>query len=530
MKAASTQPLVMESSPETTVTDNFNPLVPSNPVYGMGATGLIYEPLVEFDLAAPPKDYMWLASKFAWSNGGKSITFTIRSGVKWSDGTPFSVADVAFTFNLIKKYPAINIDGLKISSVSTSGNTVTVSFPSAQYANLQYIAGAAMLPEHIWSTVGDPATFVDAQPIGTGPYVLTTFTPEGITLKANPDYWQKSMEPAVQTVYFPVYSSNTSATTALFSGQIDWTGNYIPGLQKDFVDKSPAFHHFWEAAGSTNSYWMNLSEWPTNQLPVRQAISAALNRTVLAGEGEDGLENPVLNATGLTLPTFAAWSGPVKSLVNSATAQPAKAKSILEAAGYKLKGGYFYGPNGKEVTMDIVDPAAYTDYAACGALAAQELKAAGINATFEGLSVNAWSEDVAAGTFQMTEHWGNGGLTPYNLYDYWLDSTLVNGKTANGDYERVSDSALDKDLATAAGEPTVAAQTAALLPAMKYVAENLPVIPVTTASEWFEYDSDHFTGWPTQADPYETGQPSGTNNGPGTGSDLVVVLHLKPRA
>jgi len=116
------------------------------------------------------------------------------------------------------------------------------------------------------------------------------------------------------------------------------------------------------------------------------------------------------------------------------------------------------------------------------------------------------------------------------MYDYWLDSGLWNAKSANGDYEHVNDPAIDKDLAAAAAAPTVAAQTAALLPAMQYVAQNLPVIPVTTASEWFEYDSDNYVGWPTQADPYETGQPSGTNNGPGSGTDLVVILHLKPRA
>ncbi len=258
MRAASSQELVMESSPETTITDDFNPFVPTGQPYGMGATGLIYEPLIEFDVAAPPKDYPWLATGFAWSNGGKSLTFTIRSGVKWSDGTPFSAADVAFTFNLVKKYPAINLDGLKILGVRQSGNKVTVNFPTAQYANLEDIAGMGMLPMHIWQSGGNPATFVDAQPIGTGPFVLTTFTTEGITLKANPDYWQRGL-PKVQTVYFPVYSSNTSATTALFSGQIDWTGNYIPGLQKNFVDTSPSFHHYWEAPGSSNAYWMNLS-------------------------------------------------------------------------------------------------------------------------------------------------------------------------------------------------------------------------------------------------------------------------------
>jgi peptide/nickel transport system substrate-binding protein len=86
------------------------------------------------------------------------------------------------------------------------------------------------------------------------------------------------------------------------------------------------------------------------------------------------------------------------------------------------------------------------------------------------------------------------------------------------------------DLAKLASANTVADQTAALVPLEKYVAANLPVIPVETASEWFEYNSQHFIGWPTQQNPYETGQPSGTNNGPGSGTDEVVILHLRPRS
>ena len=525
-RAQATPELVMESSPETTITENFNPFATTTPVYGMGPDGLIYEPLIEFDLAAPPKYYPWLATGYKWGDHGKSITFTIRSGVKWSDGTPFSAADVAFTFNMIKSNPDINLSGLKIASVTQSGNTVTLTFPTAQYSNLQNIAGTAIVPQHIWASQSNPATYVDADPVGTGPYVVSNFTSQGITLTARSDYWQAV---PVKTVYFPVYTSNTSATTALFTGQIDWTGNFIPGLQKDFVDTNKAFHHFWEAAGSTNAYWMNLNTWPTNQQPVRQAISDALNRTVIAAEGEDGLEDPVLNATGLTLPTYAAWSGPVKKLALSPVGQPGEAKKVLEAAGFTLKHGYFYLGN-KEVSIDITDPSGYTDYAASGALAAQELREAGINAVFVGQSVNAWNEDVSAGTFQMTEHWGSGGLTPYNMYDNWLDYTLVQGKSASGDFERLDDVALQAALKASAAAPTVALQTRALLPLMEYVADQLPIIPIDTASEWFEYDSDHFTGWPTQSDPYETGQPSGSNNGPGSGTDLVVALHLQPRA
>jgi len=526
--AASAPTLVMESSPETAITQAFNPFVATQAAYGMGATGLIYEPLIEFNLAAPPENYKWLATGYAWSNGGKSITFTIRSGVKWSNGTAFTPADVAFTYNLVKKFAAINLGGLDFTSVTTSGNKVTLTFPTPQYTNLEQIAGVAIVPESIWSKVSNPATFVDQNPVGTGPYVLDSFTPQGFTLKKNADYWQAS-KVNVPKVYFPVYTSNTGALSALFSGAIDWTGNFIPGLQTDFVDKAPAYHHFWEAPGGTNSLMPNLNKWPTNQLPVRQAISLAINRTVIASEGEAGLEDPVLNKTGLTLPTFAAWSGPVASLTNSPGADPAGAKAILKKAGYTLNSSGFFEKGGQVVSITLTDPAAYTDYAEDDAIIAGDLKAAGIDATFDGQAVTTWDTDIADGDFELTLHWSNGGLTPYNMYDGWLDSALATGSVATGDFEHLKDPAIDAELAKLGGAATTAEQTADLAPIAEYVAANLPIIPTTTASEWFEYNSQHYVGWPTQSDPYETGQPSGTNNGPGSGTDEVVILHLTPR-
>jgi peptide/nickel transport system substrate-binding protein len=525
-KAANT--LVMESSPETAITDDFNPFVSTAAPQGMGATGLIYEPLLQFNLAAPPKYTPWLATAYSWSNGGKSVTFTIRQGVKWNNGTAMTPADVVFTYNLVKKFPAINLAGLPISTVSASGNNVTVNFSSPQYLNLQEIAGVPILPQSVWGSQANPTTFTDPKPVGTGPYVLKTFTPQGFTLTKNSSYWQASMV-KVQNVFFPVYTSNNGALSALYSGQIDWTGNFIPGLQKQFVSTSPQYHHFWEAPGSTNALMPNLSKWPTNQLPVRQAISLAVNRNLLASEGEAGLENPVTNTSGITLPTFAAWAGPAASDTVPATGDAAAAAQVLSKAGYKKDSSGFYALNGKEVSVQLISPSAYTDYAEVGSLVAGELKAAGINASFQGISVNAWNADMADGNFSLAEHWSNNGLTPYNLYDNWLNSSLYNGKSNTGDYEGLKNPAMDAALSKLAGASSVAEQTADLAPIESYVAANLPVIPVTTASEWFEYNSQRFVGWPTQQNPYETGQPSGTNTGAGAGTDEVVILHLSPR-
>src|SRR5579871_4404857 len=103
--AAASTPLIMESSQETTLTDNFNPFVSTGAAATLGATSMIYETPLQFNLVRPlQKPYDFLASSFQWGAGGESITFTIRSGVEWSNGTPLTPADVAGTYNMLAKY------------------------------------------------------------------------------------------------------------------------------------------------------------------------------------------------------------------------------------------------------------------------------------------------------------------------------------------------------------------------------------------------------------------------------------------
>ena len=96
----------------------------------MLSVGFMYEPLVYVNPLQQGKTTPMLASSFKWSNGNKTLTFTIRSGVKWSDGTPMTANDVAYTFNLTKKNPALDLTGAwsVLSSVTASGNTVTMNF------------------------------------------------------------------------------------------------------------------------------------------------------------------------------------------------------------------------------------------------------------------------------------------------------------------------------------------------------------------------------------------------------------------
>jgi peptide/nickel transport system substrate-binding protein len=531
-RAAAASVLTMESSQETTLTDNFNPFVSTSAANLIGATSLIYEPLLQVDAAKPlTKPYSFLATGYKWAAGGKSITFTIRQSVKWSDGSALTAADVAFTYNMLVKFPDTNTNGLPVTGATASGNKVTITFSSSQYTNLQYVAGSVyIVPQAVWgSLTGDPATFTDTNPIGSGPYQLNSFSATaGVILKANPNYWGGPWNvgggaPAVSQINFPLLADTPTVLSALNGNTLDWAGNFITGLKAGFVDTSPSTHHVWFAPVQTNSLEPNLRTWPMNQLAVRKAVSLAIDRTAISSQGEAGLEPVATNASGIVLPNFASLVAPgVKAATLSPHANAKAAAAVLKAAGYTLQGG-FYALKGKAVMITITDPANYSDYALSDQLMANELKAAHINATFQGLSDNAWYADLASGKFgSATSHWSNTNIVPYGQYEGWLDSAL-NTSNASGDFEGLKNAAVDKNLAALAGQTTAKGQLKYLAPIEQFVANQLPVIPTVYGAAFDEYNTSHLSGWPTPTNAYESGSPN-------TPTNEVVVLHLKPVA
>jgi peptide/nickel transport system substrate-binding protein len=522
---SSSNTLVMESSPSGPVSRDFNPFSSTSADNILGATNMIYDPLMQFDLLkSPATTYPWLATSYAWSNSGKTITFTLRSGVKFTNGEAFNASEAAWEFNLIKANTAINTDGLPYAGASAPNpTTLVINFSSPVYTLLYYIASTPMIPENIWSKAGNPATYADTNPVGTGPYELSSFTPQAVILSANPNYWQG--KPHVAKLEFPAYDSNTSANLALEQDQLDWAGNFVQNIKTAWVGKDPASDHYWDYGLQTETLIPNLTAFPLNSLAVREAISYGVNRTVISNVGEDYQQPPVQGAgslTGITLPLD-------QSYVTSATSgyvasyDPTKAKQILEAAGWKMGSNGYFQLNGKTLAFSITDPSAYTDFITDDQIIASELKSVGMDVTVTGTSVQAWTTDLQTGHFQAIAHWGNGGPTPYYLYDNWLDTTLTApvGKTATGDYERFYSTQAEADLKSFAGTDNTTTQLADVVSMEKIVATQLPVIPLFYGVAWFEYNTSKFKGWPSPSDPYAPGEPAGPFN-------EITVLHLSP--
>ncbi|MGI8417854.1 MAG: ABC transporter substrate-binding protein, partial [Nakamurella sp.] len=187
----------------------FNPF---SPAYYQESMGFVYEPLVYVNLLKNQQETPMLASSYKWSADHTSIVFAIRQSVKWSDGQPLTAKDVAFTFNLMKKVPGIDLyslwTGAGLKSVVAAGNNVTMTFANPATAYFFNFANqVGIVPEHIWSTAAvdaHPDTYQDTNPVGTGPFMVNPCSANNIQYTANPQYWQPG-KPYIQKVQYPAY-------------------------------------------------------------------------------------------------------------------------------------------------------------------------------------------------------------------------------------------------------------------------------------------------------------------------------------
>jgi peptide/nickel transport system substrate-binding protein len=508
--------------PVGSVSDNFNPFSPNSALSLLDAP-FIYEPLLQWDLLKSNTYYPWLATSYAWSDGGKTLTIKLRQGVRWSDGSPFTSADVAYTFNLIKKNPGLNLNGISFDSVSApSPDTVVFHFAAASYANLYYLTSQDIVPEHVWSKIKNPATYTDPKPIGTGPYVLKSFSPQLVTLTRNSKFWMPG-EPKIDEVRLPAVESNTSGGLLAAQGQIQWGGFFIPDMKTSFLDKNPHFNHAWfPPQSSVVVMILNLAKYPFNQVPVRQAISDALNRNLIVSLGEQGEAPPDNSPTGLVLPTQQHYLAPQYANLRYSVNDQA-ASSILDKAGYKMgPGGVRKTPNGQPMSFTLTLPASYSDWMAGSQVVVQDLKKIGISVTVRGVSVSLYTSDIAKGSYDMSYDFTNVGPSPY--YDYsLLDTTgyAPVGKSTTVDPERWNDPATTRALQAFATTNSPGAQQQAIATLEKIQVTQLPVIPLFYNGVQAEWSTQHFTGFPSQQDPYAWPAYGPENE--------IVVLRLRPR-
>jgi peptide/nickel transport system substrate-binding protein len=512
----------MPNGPQT---ENHNPFLGSSSGASLGYRWMIYEPLVMTNPIRPAEPGKpWLATKWEWADNFQKITFTIRDGVKFSDGQAMTADDVVYTFNLRKANAGLHQDAIPYGDISASGNQVTVTFTKPQFVNQTKILNVFVVPKNQWSALKDPSTDIIKNPIGTGPYVLKSFTPQTTTLTVRTDgYWQDL--PKVKELRYTSYNDNNAQTTALANDQAEWSFVFIPNYKAVYVDKDPAHHKLWFPPNlGIHGLWFNTTKKPLDNPALRRAINLVINRDDIFNQGEAGYFYPkVESITGIPTPAGDSFIAPEYKGKNHQVDVEA-AKTELTNAGFKLDGNTLKDASGKAVTITLTDPAGWSDYITDLEIIKDNLSQIGIVAKVDKANQDAWFKNIDTGNFQAAMHWTNGGATPYDIYQNIMDGAIlkpIGTSGVNGNYGRFNNPDATKALNDYANAADDATRTAALNTLQKIMIEQMPMVPTSAANVGGQYNTKNWTGWPDEQNPYAPPQPTQQNG-------LEVVLRLQP--
>ena len=528
------QPAATAASPRLTVSVGprdgvwkrvFNPLLYEADTRWPSWAG-VYEPMLVYNRATAT--YMpWLATRYDWSHNNQRLRFALRPGVTWSDGAPFTARDVVFTFDLLRRFPAL--DRVRIwdflSDVSAvDPATVEFAFKRAFTPGLVSIGQLPIVSEHKWKGVANPAAFDDPSPVGTGPFTeVVRFEPLAYELGRNPHYWQQG-KPLVTGLRVPMYHTNQEILQALEKGELDWASLFVPDIEKAYVAKDPARHTYWYPDfGNTTLLYLNTQKKPFDDKNVRKAVSMAIDRPRIMTEAMSGYTQPA-DATGIA-ESQKKWKSPAAQAAPWTRRDVPGANRLLDAAGL-VRGadGIRTVPGGGKMTYDINTVAGWTDFEAAAGIIKQSLAEVGIAATAVPVPYQAWIERLQRGRFDMGIMQSTRGPTPYTFYRGQMDATLVRpiGEEATDNFQRFA--------STEAGpifrrfeEASDPAELLALSGKLQEIyVENAPSLPLFASPLWGVFNTSRFAGFPNRVRAYAGASPGQTDA-------LPALVEIAPR-
>jgi peptide/nickel transport system substrate-binding protein len=513
---------------------NWNPL--DQGAYATGTQGLIYEPLYLYD---PVKNQYesWLATGAEASGWqGNKYVINVRSGVKWSDGQALTGADVAFSINLARTNSAdpYSPNVATVANATASGNTVTVTFKGTPgYTEFtDFLWKAPILPQHIWSKIpaGKIATTANTNPVGTGPMTLDTANTQEVAYQTKPGWWATSalgLSFKFKYLVDVVNGSNSQELGQLNSGNIDWSNNYLPGinmLASAQGGNSGYTLKFYYANKpymlSGNTVWLepNTTKAPMNNVNFRRALAYALNPTAIAQAVYGGITSgatptgllPTLNKAGFVDQTVEKQYG--------ATYNPSMAKSLLAKSGY----------NGRALALEA--PQGWSDWNSAQLVIQQELQAVGIKVQVTEPSSNQRTADLTNGNYDLALD-NNAGLdsSPYSYFQRVYQLPIQKEQASQMNWERFS-SPTDWNLVqqAASTSPSDTAKLNGIYSSLeKDFLQQQPEIPLWYNGVWFQGNTQYWSNYPSSTGS-DQNMPAMWNNYIGAMTTVLALAQLTP--
>lgn len=369
---------------------------------------LVYEPLVttDQDLNLIPA----LATDWAFSEDGMTLTFTLREGVTFHDGSDLTAADVIASFERILDEETASAAATNYASIESieAPDDLTVVF-NLSTADAPILAAMASTNAVILSSdviaSDDPALVT----VGTGPFMLESWTPDEVTLlNANENWWGEG--PSVAGIEIRIIPDETSILAALRAGTVDFALINDPLVATLLLDDSEIILNRTPTL-SYNALQLRAAVEPLDQLAVRQAISCAIDRqqvvdTAALGEGQ---------VTGpLTMASFALSTDELFCYERDIE----RAQALMAEAG--LEEGF---------TLDVLVGNAEPPVASSIAQNIQsQLAEINITVEIESVEFGTYVDRWLAGDFAAAVALNGGRVDPYTMYSrYWqVDARFQN--------------------------------------------------------------------------------------------------------
>jgi peptide/nickel transport system substrate-binding protein len=383
-----------------------------------------------------------LASKWDWTDGGKALVFTLRSGVRWHDGRPLTSQDVKYTFDLVRGAPGVTAQlrlsprrewYAQVQSIEAPDpTTVIFRLKRIQPSLLILLASgySPIYPAHV------PPAELRTRCMGTGPFKLKEYRPgELIELVRNPEYFIPG-RPYLDGIRYIIIKERGTRVAALQAGQLDVT---MPqeGSKTAAEQLKRAVPNMVVTVTSQNindNILVNFKRAPFTDPRVRRAVSLAVDRqgyvkAVRQGAalvGASMLPRP-WGVWGLSLVDLAGLPGsgdPVK--------QKAEARRLLAEAGYGPERPFRLVVSTRAIAL-YVDQATYV---------IDQLKQVGIDASLEQVESAVWFAKLTRGEFELAANLtGIGADDPdANFYENYVCGSSRNySQYCNPEVDRMID-------------------------------------------------------------------------------------------
>ncbi|MGH9225539.1 MAG: ABC transporter substrate-binding protein [Acidimicrobiales bacterium] len=292
-----------------------------------------------------------LAENWTIESNGSVYRFTLRQGVTWHDGRPFTADDVKFTFdNALLKFhsrTSASMNAARVAVETPDPRTVIFRFPNPYAPLLQQlnVTEAPIIPKHVYESCSDISTVAgcpaNKAPVGTGPFKLESYNTNEIRMVRNPSYFRQGL-PYLDALVERFIPDQGTKTLALQRHEVDWAWTVQgPDLASLRADRGITLADAARGPGGGNcvltiAFNLKPADGRTNffaDVRVRQALWAATNRQqaydqIQFGQGKVSAQPinsaiAVAKTTGITLPAFD---------VN-------RAKTLLDQAGWRDESG-----------------------------------------------------------------------------------------------------------------------------------------------------------------------------------------------